>query len=32
MGHVSNLQEMRRRRDPEQSGDECYDESVDAEA
>ena len=32
MGHISNLQEMRRRRDPEQSGDECCDESIDAKA
>ncbi len=32
MGHVSNLQEMRRRRDPERSGDECCDESIDADA
>ena len=27
MGHVSNLQEMRRRRDPETSGDESCDDS-----
>ena len=27
MGHVSNLQEMRRRRDPEPSGDESCDDS-----
>ena len=32
MGHFSNLQEMRRRRDPEHSGDECCDESIDADA